>query len=99
MRRETFMELHHRKSTSTILLDGTFKRFCNKSSNYDLWQARSYDHIVRNEQDYQRIRQYIDTNPAKWQEDRFYIDRFANTSRFSHWDVFFDTQTRLYMLQ
>jgi len=53
---------------------GTFKRFCNRSCGCNLWQPRSYDHIIRNEQDYQRIWQYIDNNPAKWREDRFYID-------------------------
>ncbi len=51
----------------------TFKRFCNKEYAQNIWQGRSHDHVVRNERDYQRIWQYIDTNPAKWQEDCFYI--------------------------
>ncbi|MDR1669194.1 MAG: hypothetical protein LBR76_04475 [Oscillospiraceae bacterium] len=38
----------------------------------DIWQSRFHDHIIRNEADYQRICQYIDENPAKWQEDRYF---------------------------
>jgi REP element-mobilizing transposase RayT len=34
------------------------------------WQERYYDHIVRNEKDLQRIRNYIAANPNKWNKDR-----------------------------
>ncbi|MFK7795891.1 MAG: transposase [Aureispira sp.] len=34
------------------------------------WQARYWDHIIRDEPAYQRITQYISNNPQKWQEDR-----------------------------
>ena len=51
---------------------GTFKRFCNKSCGYSIWQERSYDHVVRGEKDYTEIWKYIDNNPACWTEDCFY---------------------------
>lgn len=34
---------------------GTFKRFCNKQYGKNIWQYRSYDHIIRGEQDYKEI--------------------------------------------
>lgn len=34
-----------------------------------LWQRGFYDHIVRNERDLERIREYIETNPARWAYD------------------------------
>lgn len=37
-----------------------------------LWQRSYHDHIIRDEQDYREIWQYIDENPLKWEEDRFY---------------------------
>lgn len=37
-----------------------------------VWQNRFYDHIVRDEQEFQRIWTYIDNNPAQWQEDCYY---------------------------
>ncbi|CAM3889369.1 MULTISPECIES: transposase [Flavobacterium] len=40
--------------------------------NEKLWQRNYYDHIIRNEQSYQNIANYILNNPAKWGEDKFY---------------------------
>lgn len=37
-----------------------------------LWQRNYYEHIIRNEQSYQRISEYIVNNPAKWADDKFY---------------------------
>ena len=31
-----------------------------------LWQKSYYDHVIRNQQDYNEIWQYIENNPAKW---------------------------------
>ncbi len=50
----------------------TFKRFCNKEYGENIWQSRSYDHIIRGERDYREINEYINNNPGKWLEDRFY---------------------------
>ena len=37
-----------------------------------VFQRSFYDHVIRNQQDYNEIWQYIDSNPAKWAEDCFY---------------------------
>lgn len=37
-----------------------------------IWKRNYYDHIVRNEQDLDRIRRYIIANPARWSEDEFF---------------------------
>lgn len=37
-----------------------------------LWQRNYYEHIIRDEQSYQRISDYIMKNPAKWNEDKFF---------------------------
>ncbi len=41
-----------------------------------VWQSSFHDHVIRNQQDYLRIWEYIDTNPAKWAEDCFYCKAF-----------------------
>ncbi len=38
--------------------------------SYFQWQRNYYDHIVRNENELNRIREYIIFNPMKWQYDR-----------------------------
>jgi len=37
-----------------------------------IFQRSYHDHIIRNEQDYLKIWEYIDNNPTKWKEDCFY---------------------------
>ena len=38
-----------------------------------VFQRSFFDHIIRNENDYREIWGYIENNPARWQEDKFYI--------------------------
>ncbi len=38
-----------------------------------LWQRSFHDHIVRDERDLTRIREYIQDNPRKWEEDRYFV--------------------------
>ncbi len=45
---------------------GTLKRFCNKEYGGNIWQSRYYDHVIRNQKDYEEIWQYIENNPRKW---------------------------------
>ncbi|MBX2927834.1 MAG: hypothetical protein KF852_08375 [Saprospiraceae bacterium] len=35
------------------------------------WQVRFHDHIIRNDAEYQRINNYIESNPENWDKDRF----------------------------
>jgi REP-associated tyrosine transposase len=34
------------------------------------WQTLYHDHIIRNENSLERIRQYVRNNPAKWELDK-----------------------------
>ena len=44
-----------------------------QGGEYPVWQRNYHDHIIRNEQSYQTISNYIVNNPAKWNNDKFYI--------------------------
>ena len=52
----------------------TLKRFCNKEYGMNLWQYRSYDHIIRDRQDYEEHLRYIRDNPARWYYDELYSE-------------------------
>ena len=59
---------------------GTYKSITTKIANRGdnlsgriIWQGSYYDHIIRNEKELTAIRKYIEDNPAKWQEDHYYI--------------------------
>jgi len=36
------------------------------------WQPRFYDHIIRDEEDLRRVREYIQGNSIKWELDEYY---------------------------
>jgi REP element-mobilizing transposase RayT len=36
------------------------------------WQPRFHDHIIRNQDEYHRIFNYITNNPANWKNDSFF---------------------------
>lgn len=38
-----------------------------------IWQRSFYDHIIRNENDYNEIWQYIEQNPKRWKEDKLFV--------------------------
>ena len=38
-----------------------------------IWQTSFHDHIIRNENEYQRIWNYIDENPQKWAKDCYFV--------------------------
>jgi len=41
--------------------------------NKKIWQRNYYEHIIRDEKDYNIKWQYIGENPARWVEDDYYI--------------------------
>lgn len=36
------------------------------------WHSRFHDHIIRNSESFERIQNYIEENPSRWEEDKFY---------------------------
>ena len=49
--------------------------------DFPIWQRNYYDHIIRNEKSLQTIREYIMLNPARWLDDRYYVDGGADPLR------------------
>lgn len=56
------------------LISNQWLKVCKRNNQImgQLWQRNYYDHIIRNEQEYQQIWQYIDDNPIKWELDEYY---------------------------
>jgi putative transposase len=47
--------------------------FESRKINIDFaWQSRFHDHIIRNEESFQTISEYITNNPSNWCKDQFY---------------------------
>ena len=63
--------------TNLISVIGQYKMSVTKKirvlyPEMQVWQRSFHDHIIRNQKDYERIWNYIENNPEKWEEDCFY---------------------------
>lgn len=48
------------------------KRIRQQIHIVDIWQRGYYDHVIRNQADYDDIYRYIENNPTQWEQDEFY---------------------------
>jgi putative transposase len=52
------------KSKTTLNIN-----ICRQTPGCPVWQRNYYEHVIRNERDLDRIRQYIRDNPVRWGND------------------------------
>lgn len=53
---------------------GVWKRYINQECQLSLWQSSFYDEIIRDDTHFLNVWQYIDSNPAAWQEDEYFTE-------------------------
>lgn len=51
---------------------GGIKSLTSRAVAESIWQTSFHDHVIRNEEDYLKIWNYIDANAVKWSEDCYY---------------------------
>ena len=49
-----------------------YKSTVSKIIGFSVWQRNYHEHIIRNEEAYFKIHEYIENNPVRWEEDCFY---------------------------
>ena len=49
-----------------------FKTNISKELKYSIWQKSFYEHIVRNEKEYLKIKEYIINNIKNWEKDKYF---------------------------
>ena len=62
------------KSITTVEYINGVKNNNWKPFNGKLWQRNYWENIIRNDNSYQKISDYIINNPSKWNEDTFYSE-------------------------
>lgn len=68
------------KSSATSRINGL-----RNSPGVPVWQRNYYEHIVRNEDELNRIREYIINNPLQWQFDRENPGRIEDKTYYNQW--------------
>ena len=56
-------------TVSTIV--GSLKRYVSKNAGISLWQKSYHDRIIRSEEEFLEICDYIDNNPVNWANNKF----------------------------
>ncbi|GEO12202.1 transposase [Segetibacter aerophilus] len=75
--RDLSLQQQQRKIKSLSELMGAYKTTTSKQIHLSgltvfKWQRSFHDHIIRNEESYERISNYIQKNPSNWKGDKFY---------------------------
>jgi hypothetical protein len=63
-------------------------RRINKSqgdAKQPVWQRNYYEHVIRNEDELERIQEYIINNPLRWHLDKENLQRMARMILTSGW--------------
>ena len=71
----------HKDSPSLGTIVGYFKyqstKYINELDNTPgrrIWQSRYHDHVIRDDIDFGRLREYIQNNPKQWELDQLHPD-------------------------
>ncbi len=51
---------------------GVSREIHKSGTDIIIWQNRFYDHVIKNQDDYENVWTYIDENPVKWEDDEYY---------------------------
>jgi REP element-mobilizing transposase RayT len=95
VRRGKHAAISPKRNTLSVIIR-TFKAAvttqCGKNRHPSFkWQRNYYEHIIRNEAELNRIRQYILYNPTLWQFDRENPERVLNQLYERRWGDVFET--------
>ena len=63
-----------KNSISSVInhFKGRVTKYAKKENLPFAWQSRFYDHMIRDEEEFKRIQQYIINNPKNWAQDKLY---------------------------
>lgn len=53
-------------------LVNALKSLCSKNAGFSMWQRNYYEHIIRNEHEYNLVYKYVEENPLAWIYDKYY---------------------------
>ena len=72
---ETMQNISQKRGLLSTTIGGlkrAITRYANENGICFQWQTRFHDHIVRDWDELNRIADYIEHNPARWMQDKFY---------------------------
>ena len=74
--KQTHPRFRNQGQNTISAMVGSFKsavtKRCNELKLPFGWQSRFHDHIIRDNDEFNRIKNYIINNPVNWEQDKFF---------------------------
>ena len=64
--------INENKNISISRIIKQYKMCVSKKIGYSIWQKSFYEHIIKNEEEYFTIKQYIQNNIVNWKQDKYF---------------------------
>ena len=63
---------NYKNGTTISKIIKHLKTNISREIKYSIWQKTFYEHIIRNEKEYLKIKEYIQNNVINWQADKYF---------------------------
>lgn len=64
--------INYKNGTTISKIIKHLKTNISREIKYSIWQKSFYEHIIRNEKEYLKIKEYIKNNVINWQSDKYF---------------------------
>ena len=64
--------INYKNGTTISKIIKHFKTNISREIGYSIWQKSFYEHIIRNEKEYLKIKEYIKYNVINWRKDKYF---------------------------
>jgi len=64
--------INYKNGTTISKIIKHFKTNISREIGYSIWQKSFYEHIIRNEKEYLKIKEYIKNNVMNWKNDKYF---------------------------
>jgi len=66
------LEIDYKNGTTISKIIKHYKTNVSREITYSIWQKSFYEHIIRNEKEYIKVKEYIQNNIMNWKEDEYF---------------------------
>lgn len=64
--------INHKKDVTLSRIVKHYKANTSREITYSIWQKSFYEHIIRNEKEYLKVKEYIRNNIINWKKDEYF---------------------------
>ena len=66
------LQINYKSSATISKIIKHLKTNITRKIEYSIWQKSFYEHIIRNERDYLKVKDYIKNNVINWEKDKYF---------------------------